>query len=524
MDNSIVKLLYNYLNLKEISRLRVLCKSFRNLIDRDFEMLFNKALNKIDAHNDINQLITQIYGNRSLLIRVLQYVKNTTGYVLDNAGLNLYALISVFHPNDKELKSYIKIPNLPLSGVEDRIGFASTMNLEEFKKSYVTSPEGMQMWSVIVIEYIRGIFKRNTTNHIIDWDKVNQWNKTNFFRFIKGALKKKDYANIITGISRLSHETRRRNHHQLVDFIQKIIDPMIEDEIQLIRDVQAGNECLIVGYDMELNRRMPDIHDVIDVSAFHKLQMIVTESILRAATATSAMFSDDLFTHYWHIANEVFDYTDDKSLDEIQQSAILSKHPNILTIISHIRKSPMNITNLHAFLQGWIRIENLDVDPYQKLKLMLLTNGVSDFEHDIPITPLVTVESNSMIPSNNILWVSKAKCKQLMKKLDELGLWDKIPYFYDIFITRDIEFWTEFITTYSDSLISDPELFGKFIKYHVTLNNVDVIKYMIESKLIPTESHYSVGVCVWFQEILDEYNEKNNITPVMRVMPYNYHI
>ena len=285
MDTNIVKLLYEYLDLRELSRLRPICKSFRDRIDRDFEMLFKKAMYNIGPHNDINLLIMQVVKNRNLLIRVLQKIKPASGYILDCSGVVLFALVSILYDNDGEILSYLDIPHIPLMGMENRIGMAFRNDLKAFKHSYHSlSQHGVDtsICGATITELVYGIFDRNVKDCQINWEEVRKWNKTPFFRFIKGALKKMDHANILVGISRLSRNTIERNLEEIETFAKEIFDPMIEDEVALITDVQSGKSVNIVGYNLALNRRMPTIDDIDAVSQHRRLQFIVTDSVIRA--------------------------------------------------------------------------------------------------------------------------------------------------------------------------------------------------------------------------------------------------
>ena len=333
MNTNIVKLLYGYLDLQELSRLRPICKSFRDLIDRDFEMLFKKALCNIGPHNDINLLIMLVVKNRNLLLRVLQKIKPATGHILDCSGVALFVLVSTLYDNDEEILSYLDIPHTPLMGMEDRIGMAFRNELKPFKHSYYSNSQygvDMNIWGAIVTEFVHGIFDRNVKDFQINWEEVRKWNKTPFFGFIKGALKKMDYANILVGISRLSRNTIKRNLKEIETFAKEIFDPMIEDEVALITNVQSGKSVNIVGYNLALNRRMPTIDDIDAVSQHRRLQFIVTDSVIRALVTTSALISDALFKYFWIRANEVFDFSTDTSVSDIHTNAIVCNNKEIL--------------------------------------------------------------------------------------------------------------------------------------------------------------------------------------------------
>jgi hypothetical protein len=523
MDTTIVKLLYDYTDIREISRLRPVCSTFRDLIDRDFEMLFTKALNKIDHHNDINLLLMLVFRKRDLFIRVLRKVKNATGFVLETSGIAVFTLIAMVYPDDKELTDCLTIPSLPTAGLEDRIGMAYREDLPTFKKSYYANKEGMMpnLWGPIITEYIHGLFERNTHDFQIDWTAINRWNKSPFFRFIKGGLKKIDYANILAGIGRLSNETLKRNEKQIVDFAKGIFIPMIEEEITLIADIQEGVPVKITGYNFTLNRRMPDVSntDVDDVSTYHKLQFVVAGSVTRGVLATSALVSNELFQYIWQIANEVFNFVDDTMVKDIRRNAFTMKSTEILDIINPIQMIQPSVLNIMAFIRDLIPLECFEANSYQKLKMLLIKSPITDetfqslsIDKEEPVPPLLT-EIDVVTPMFNRNWMSKKHCLDLIDNLDDLGLWDKIPYFYDIFITRDLEFWVHFTTQYADSINNDPELKQRIIMFNVIMNNVDFIRFAIDNGFLDTGLHNNVGACMWFAELITEHNEKNNIRP-----------
>lgn len=501
MNSIIVKLLYNYLNIKQLSTLRPLCKHVCILIDRDFEMLFQRELDKLGPHNDINSLLDLVFHKRDLLIRVLQRVKNATGFVLENSGAFLYTRICIYYPGDEELVSYLKQKSVPK--MDNKLSSAYHMDLPAFKKSYIGSIY-LGSWSLMFSEYIHGLFHRATKDFQIDWNLVRMWNQTPFFKFIKGALKKSDYAFILGGIGKLSNETLNRNSAQIYEFAKEVFDPMIEEEIQLISDIREGNEVSFAGYTMELNRRMPEIPNVHSVSTFHKLQIVVSESLLRALVSSAALISYDLFMYFWKAANTIYDFSDDEYVIIMRLNAIARNEGRILEIINPIQKVPVNMIGLLAFYKKLIPLEYFEADESQKIKMQLIRGDDCEVNLGEPITPLIQ-DNSSQIPVCNIPWMSKKHCKRLLKKLE----WEQIPYFYDILLTRDLEFWIKFYTSHLETFERDAELKDEFMMYQITLNNVDFIKYALESGYFNHGLRHNITPYDWLNDLIDEYNEKN---------------
>jgi hypothetical protein len=523
MNNTVVKLLYDYLDLREISRLRPVCKLFRDLIDRDFDLLFKKEVNKLGPHNDINHLLMQVVRNRGLLIQVLQHVKNASGFVLESSGVALYAVLALFHPNDHEVTSLMNIPVVNMMGFDDRIGMAYRDELKQFKASYYSNevPEGVpNMWSAIVTEYIHGLVERNTKDYQMNWEEIRKWNRTPFFRFIKGALMQQDYANILVGVSRLSNETIRRNKAAIIDFAREVFDPLIQTEINLIEDIQAGKPVQILGYKKSMNNRMPEINneDMDNVSTYHRLKFVVTGSIIRAVLTTSALISEDLFFYFWETANQIFDFSEDNVIGEITRNAIVGNNAKVLLVLNINASLSLNITNVSGFVAGMIPLDYFDADPYQKLKLLLIRGDevtaetLTDLGVSIADNPTdLYAMHNVTVPVYNVRWMNKKRCMKMLDILDDIGLWNKIPYFFDIFVTRDLEFWMHFATQYAQSIKADPNLMHRIVGFNIIMNNVDFIRFCIESEIFEINPQYRIIGRGWVTELIEEYNEKNTI-------------
>ena len=496
MNTIIVKLLYNYLNIKELSTLRPTCKEVRTLIDRDFEMLFQRELDKIGPHNDINVLLNLVFHKRELLIRVLQRVKTATGFVLENSGMALHTRIVLYYP-DNDLESYIKLKGPKL---DNKLSCAYHMDLPAFKKTYMVNTTVI-LWGLILAEYIHGLFHRATKDFQIDWTLVKTWNQTHFFKFIKGALKKDDYALILGGIGKLSNETLIRNSAQIQEFVKEIFDPMIEEEIQLIEDILEGNEVPLAGYTMD--QRIPDAHAI---STFHKLQIVVSGSLIRALTASTALISYDLFMYFWKIANKVFDFSDDEYISVIRLNSMVRGTSQILEIINPIQKVPVDMISLLAFYKKLIPLEYFDADESQKIKMQLLRGDECEVNIEGPVTPLIQNQMGMQLPVCNMSWMNEKQCRRLMKKIES----HQVPYFYDVFLTRDLDFWINFSTSHMETIQSDHDLRDRFIMYHIMLNNVDFVRYAIDAGLLNDGLNHNIGTYDWLNDLIDEHNEKRS--------------
>ncbi len=505
MNNIIVKLLYNYLNLKDLSTLRPTCQEVCALIDRDFEMLFQRELDKLGPHNDINVLLSIVFHKRELLIRVLQRIKNATGFVLENSGMFLYAQMIIYYPDDDEIEAYFQLKHMPK--MDNKVASAYHMDLQAFKKAYRANTFSIS-WNLILTEYIHGIFHRATKDFQINWELVSGWNQTPFFKFIKGALNKSDYAFILGGISKLSKETQRRNAVQIQEFAKEIFNPMIDGEIQLLTDIQEGNEVSLAGYTVELNNRMPEIRGARDahaVSTFHKLKFVVTGSLIRAVTASAALISYDLFMYFWEIANRVFDFSDDEYIDVIRLNSIASREHKISEIINPIQYVSVDMISLMAYYKKLIPLECFKADESQKIKMQLLRGEECDVYINGPITPLIQ-ETPIPVPVCSMPWMSLKQCKRLRKKLE----WEQIPYFYDVFLTRDLDFWIDFVTSHMETFKNDADLKERFLAYHITLNNVDFVKYALEAGMLNEGLRHGI-VSGWLNDLIDEYNEAHPV-------------
>lgn len=505
MNTTIVKLLYNYLNIKELSTLRPTCKEVRTLIDRDFEILFQRELDKLGPHNDINILLNLVFHKRELLIRVLQRVKTATGFVLENSGRSLHTRIVLYYPDDDELESYIKLKG-PKS--DNKLSSAYHMDLQAFKRTYMVNT-GVMSWGLIFAEYMHGLFHRATKDFRIDWVLAKTWNQTPFFKFIKGALKKDDYALILGEIGKLSNETLIRNSTQIQEFAKEIFDPMIEDEIQLIEDIRVSNKVSLAGYTMELNRRMPEVPNTRDahaISTFHKLQIVVSGSLIRAVTASAALISYDLFMYFWEIANKVFDFSDDEYISVIRLNSIVRGASRISEIINPIQKISVDMISLLAFYKKLIPLEYFNADESQKIKMQLLRGDDCEVNIEGTITPLIQQNLMSMqLPVCNMPWMNEKQCRRLMKKIEP----HQVPYFCDVFLTRDLNFWINFVTSHMETIQSDLDLRDRFMMYHIMINNVDFVRYAIDVGLLNHGLGNNMTTCDWLNDLIDEYNEKH---------------
>ena len=113
------------------------------------------------------------------------------------------------------------------------------------------------------------------------------------------------------------------------------------------------------------------------------------------------------------------------------------------------------------------------------------------------------------IPVAGTAWKSKKECMELINKLEDIGLLEKVPYFYDIFITRDLEFWKYFYQTYAHSIDNDPELEDCILKFNIFFGNVDFIRYLIENELLNNGIHFNTSNIGWLHDLIEEWNEKN---------------
>lgn len=478
MDTTIiVKLLFDYMDIAAIARLRILSKDYRDVIDRHWTLIKNKMIWSI-GKNDINNIVRIVYRNDELLMEVLKQRKLNTGFVLYRQGLDLSILMDStiarnngdsISPKSRALIESEITENVKLYSNMGIYTSATNENLKIFKRLYYDNPYGPIHWKTVLSNYLGGRIQRNVRNYKLNWDEIELWDKTDFYKFIKPSIRANYLVHVILMFTEVSQETRRREHNNIINFIRRALQPYIEQEKTLLQDILAKrNIKLPILYGK-------DTHRTKHLQATNIMQM----SLIRNVFSVATMIDVSLAKEYFEIAHELFDLSNDVVIDSLMPGILIGQTFELLEYFQQYYRIPVSIFTLLLVI-----INKLDIsvikDPILKAKTLIIAGA--DIESVKKIADITTLEENHVLtldvgsfPLDVIPWMSHKRCMELYKKL---------PYgarSHELFITRDVEFWEFYMreTLYIDEKkVSEMALIFPFMSYQMSLHNIDVVRHI----------------------------------------------
>jgi hypothetical protein len=488
MDSSImIKLLFEYMSIDEIARMRILSKKHKEIIDRYWPTIEHKFLGSIgggENNIDINIAAQMVYRNERLLAEVLKLKRLNTGYVLTRDGLDLSIMLSRIGQS-KMSRDVMRAQNLEDDQIDLSTIYTDAYNddLTAFKAKYYehnhTMRTGHVAWEQVFADYLRGRLYRNTRNYAINWSEIENFSSTDFYKFIKPSLRAAMFVQLITMFLRVSVETRRREHNNIVQFIRKTFQPYIEQEEMLLRDIcrgQIAKPPILYGHGSEYRTK----HQV--------ATSIMKNSIIRYAYSYAAIIDVDLSKEYFAKAHELFDLTDDSTLKDFPGNIVIGRTFELINIFhEHRYQIPISVYTLLMVFFGKLQIDDLDVHSVIKAKLMLMNGadpddirnklGYDSMDPDLhaQLSIIDTMEFNK-IPTEIVPWMTKKYAQKIYDMLDFKP--------YDIFITRDLDFWTQYISdVFGYSLESPPpdddNTLVDLFNFHLKLESIDVLRYIL---------------------------------------------
>jgi len=513
MDTTIIKLLFDYMDIAAIARLRILSREYRDVIDRHWHTIKGNMLRSI-GHNDINNIVRIVYRNDNLLMEVLKMRKLNTGFVLYRYGLDLsilmdstipsrYGSANSISPKSRALIEADISENVKLYSNNILYTSATTEDLKLFKKHYYENPHGPIHWNTVLSNYLGGRIQRNVRNYEINWGEIELWDKTDFYKFIKPSIRANYLTQLILMFNEVSPETRKRERDNIVYFVKRALQPYIEQEKQLLQDILAKRNIklpILYGKDTHRTKHL-------------QASVVMQNSLIRHIFTTATMIDTALAKEYFMLAHELFDLSNDIVIDALIPSILVGQNYELLDYFQQYYKLPVSIYTLLLVI-----IKKLDIsvvtDPILRAKILII--GGADIESVKKIVDISTLEANASLdigsfPLEIIPWMSYERCMQL---------YEQLPYgarSHELFITRDLEFWKyymkEVLNIDEKNKVSMMEILYPLLSYQISLYNIDAVRYIFNcfdnelllymNVLDKSNPNLSVFHSVW-KEVLSE--------------------
>lgn len=437
----------NHFNIQELGRLRAISRNHKAIIDRYWPIIVRKFLNSIGT-SDINYAANLVFRNDDLLLQVLAERQLRTGFVLNNDGKNL--LLSMVNQDSKARQMLINE-----LGTDDKLFVlqaASKGDVNTYKRMYYAKQTKMRMaimatndvsMQLIFRYYFRELLLSNTKDYQINWNNVNEWDKTQFYTFIKPGLYAYDMVVLMDAFYFLSHETRTREKPNIIAFIKRNMQPYIDYEKELLQKVLTHSLT-----------EMPRMYG----NTTHKSQMekrIITESLIRRLVTAAAAVDANLAIEYFLLAHELFDLTDDVALHDLAEVIVRSKTYEIIPVYTKWYKFPVNLYSLLLALSNKIDVSNINfqsenanvMEDVIRTKIGLL-QGTDPDELDQMYGQLYQLESHDSMSLYAQIATTSLDLSLLMSTKSCMELYAKLPAggrSYDLFINRDLDFWKYYI-------------------------------------------------------------------------------
>lgn len=540
MDNPIIiKLLFIYMPINEIANMRRFSKQHRDIIDRFWKDIVRNMIQSIGyAPNgslvDINDAVRRVYRNEELLIKVLEQQKLQTGFTLTHDGMELLGMLDV---EEIDSKAKILLPYLPeyvnnkdTEGPAAKKLYSSAISgdLALFKQEYYLNKSKGQNpgWNLVFKNYLAGLIKKSVNNYSINWSIIEQWDKTDFYKFIKPSLRAYFISDVISMFTMTSQETRIREHNNIVDFIRRTMTPYIEQEKVLLSNVIAHNVEVL-----------PPIYGRAHKTT-HALALAVTGfSLIRNLYVKAASIDANLAIEYFTIAHELFDLKNDPMLQQLSGKILQGQTYELIEHVTKYYTIPMNIHTFFLVGTNKLPVDSI-TDPRTKLKIIIMCgNDIEEISkkmnepsalRDLAEEPTADLEHHTMFNlnelsscSSGILWMPVEKC---MKIFEALPAGHRS---YELFITKDLSFWKIYIYNVfgisdkmpmSENFKDDQERMYRFIQllnFHIVLNSVDVVRYIytiLDGTLFKTHFMRQLPPSKTFDTLLNEVYKTRNLT------------
>ena len=516
----------------DMCRLRVLCRATRDAVDHLWELMKTILVNRITTQRNINVVLLAVAKNKELVKFVCDQICLKNGHVLSEDGAMVSSVIIGEH-NDPEItalierlvKAKLNTTNRAMSSVLFHI---KRFDLTSFRRAMRKFPNNdtllLSTIQLAALSYFKAFLESSVRDYQIDWDKLAQWDKTDMWDYLHRALVPKDYVILFKTFLSLAKETQKRNKQEIIEFITRYIDPMIEFERDLLAQLtntQIPFEAIDLG--MYANERTTTRDKTVKVV----MGCSIIREILPAAST-----SPEMFAKYYKIADAVFDISSDPILQDCIKMAVTDDTTVIVDLIS--RGYTFNISSelIHMYANGLLPLPELNLeqqepqpeedannqppfwqvgnfpangpiplraDPQDNLyhinqavevqktlnstaifKLYLLHDEFSD-DLICPVTNQSWVDFTSQF--SDCKWIlartehSVERCKARLLYMEERRWFDAIVRCFEIFPTSDLEFWQDFWECYGDQILACND--GGFFEYHMKTLNVDFLRWWL---------------------------------------------
>jgi hypothetical protein len=213
---------------------------------------------------------------------------------------------------------------------------ATNENLKMFKKHYYENPHGLIHWNTVLSNYLGGRIQRNVRNYKLNWEEIELWDKTDFYKFIKPSIRANYLTQLILMFNEVSLETRKREHDNIVNFIRKVLQPYIDQEKKILQDILAKQHIklpILYGRDMHRTKHL-------------QASAVMQFSLIRHIFSTAAMIDVSLSKEYFILAHELFDLSNDNVIDSLIPSILVGQTFELLEYFQHFYQLPVYIYTL----------------------------------------------------------------------------------------------------------------------------------------------------------------------------------
>jgi hypothetical protein len=554
-DALIIKLFIenNYLNIQELARLRAISRFHKAIIDTNWLLIVRKLLNSIPVV-DINTVVRLVYKNDELLQQVLAKRQLKTGYILFNNGTTLLTLLQVqpeyISPISRQILINELYVDLKFQKLLEIHRAACLEDLDTFKQLYYdqtdqrtdmiyTNPVTQTMY-LIFGHYIREKLLRNTKDYKINWQEIEKWNQTAFYKFIKPAIKIGDLTAIIVAFGVLSKETLNRERKNIVEFIKRTFTPYIEQEKILLQKTLTHTLTeLPPMYGHTLTKNIAE-------------KFIITQSLIRRLPSAAALVDSQLAIEYFNMAHELFDLTNDPALIDLPEHIVRSETFDLIPVYTKWYQINFDVYSFLLVLLNKLDMDMLVDDIDDKNTMLVLKTKIGLLQKKEPDVlekqygQMYNLEdSNVLLPIYSHMSTVGLELSMLMSTQFCMQLFEKLPNGgrpYDIFLNRDLNFWKHYIDIVilqRDNIIDEYKTAKllELARYHMTLYSIDVTRYILlllggnDLALLANKNVLYDGITIvqtWADKLIDEILEmkglKKNTQPIHNMVLLNRRI